>query len=299
MAVRLLIPQPHAVHPRLPTIALDPDALRRFFRDVADVGVRQLEYVPYARFMLAEALEEASGGGLGETVRAILRDRATGGFLAGVGETTRSPQDYVKFGTAIGHLIGAANHDAMSGTYYARFEVKHTDDSDSFLRQAYRPLTLHTDGTYVEERTDWLLMMKFVERNARGGESRLVHLDDWSERDRFATDPIGLAPMPYKAPPSKNVPQPVFRPTFSRTPEGWKISFIDQFANPQTLAQGRYLAALSRSLESSPATFALPLPPGELVVLNNAFWMHGRAAFEPDVALHRELMRLRGVFAPA
>jgi protein CsiD len=34
-----------------------------------------------------------------------------------------------------------------------------------------------------------------------------------------------------------------------------------------------------------------------MVLLNNAFWMHGRAAFEPNVNLHRELMRIRGVFA--
>jgi protein CsiD len=51
------------------------------------------------------------------------------------------------------------------------------------------------------------------------------------------------------------------------------------------------------SMEASPATREVPVPVGDLVVLNNAFWMHGRAAFEPDVRLHRELMRIRGVFA--
>ncbi len=40
----------------------------------------------------------------------------------------------VKLSTATTHLIGVPNHDSMSGKYYARFFVKHEDDSDSYLR---------------------------------------------------------------------------------------------------------------------------------------------------------------------
>lgn len=50
------------------------------------------------------------------------------------------------------------------------------------------------------------------------------------------------------------------------------------------------------SLENSPSTHALKLPVGDLVILNNTFWLHGRAAFEQNPQLHRELMRQRGVF---
>ena len=299
MNIALASVSPHPRNARLQMIVLDPERLRAFFPRVAEIDVRVLEYVPYMLFVLADQLDRLFDGALREAARSIAFDRACGGFLIGASKATQAPEEYVKFATAIGHLLGPANRDAMSGTYYARFEVRHTDQSDSFLRTAYRPLTLHTDGTYVEERTDWLLMMKFAEHNARGGESRLMHLDDWNDLARFAEDPIGLAPMPYQAPPSKRVAGAVFHPTFSRSPHGWTISFIDQFANPQTLAQGLYLAALSASLEKAKATFALPLPPGELVVLNNAFWMHGRAAFEPHPNLHRELLRLRGVSAPA
>jgi protein CsiD len=31
-------------------------------------------------------------------------------------------------------------------------------------------------------------------------------------------------------------------------------------------------------------------------MLNNRFWLHGRAPFRKNEQLHRELMRLRGVF---
>lgn len=116
---------------------------------------------------------------------------------------------------AFGGLLGPANFDAM------------------YLRQAYRPLMLHTDGTFVGEVTDYLLMMKFGEMHVRGGEG-------------------------------------VTRPTFFKTPEGWGISFIDQFARPQTIAQGRFLERMLASLEASPATVAVPVAVGDLIVLSFA-----------------------------
>jgi hypothetical protein len=52
----------------------------------------------------------------------------------------------------------------MAGKFYARFHVKHEDKSDSYLRKAYTNLDLHTDGTYVKEITDWLMMTKIEEK---------------------------------------------------------------------------------------------------------------------------------------
>ena len=68
------------------------------------------------------------------------------------------------------------NLDSMSGKFYARFSVKNDDKSDSYLRQAYRRMELHNDGTYVQEKTDWVIMQKIIESNVEGGESLLLHL---------------------------------------------------------------------------------------------------------------------------
>ena len=64
----------------------------------------------------------------------------------------------------------------MAGKYYARFHVKHEDKSDSYLRKAYTNMDLHTDGTYVKEKTDWLLMSKLEEKNVEGGETAMFIL---------------------------------------------------------------------------------------------------------------------------
>jgi protein CsiD len=50
-------------------------------------------------------------------------------------------------------------------------------------------------------------------------------------------------------------------------------------------------------MEASKGTREVPLPTGQLVVVNNYFWLHGRAPFQKHPALHRELMRQRGAFA--
>ena len=285
----------HPTHARIRHIDADPEALRAFFADVATIDVQELEYVPFMRFIIGKRLDAALGGNFGETIRGIIADRETGGLTIGVAGTTQSDADYVRFGTAVAHLVGPANFDAMSKTFYARFTVEHTDVSDSYLRQAYRDMTLHTDGTFVDDATDWLLMMKFAERNARGGESRLLHLDDWTELDHFANHPLATVPLTYKSPPSKNVTQIVNRPTFFHVDKKACLSFIDQFVYPDSLAQATYLHELSQSLER--AAVPTPLPAGDLVMLNNAFWAHGRAAFATHTELYRELMRQRGVFA--
>ncbi|MDF2720470.1 MAG: protein CsiD [Paenibacillus sp.] len=288
---------PHPTNPRLRHITLDNEAISGFLQDVAAINTQELEYVPFSRFFLAHKLQSQAGGGFAETLRAIVQDRTSGGFTVNVQGQTDSLDDYVKFATAITHLIGIPNFDAMSGNYYARFTVKHTDTSDSYLRQAYRLFTLHTDGTFADEPTDWLIMMKLEERNAVGGESRLLHLDDWEQLSTYLNHPLAFKQLAYKSPPSKNVSQSVERTTFYIQHRLPCICFIDQFAYPKTIEEALYLRSLSESMEASQSVRELALPAGELIMLNNNFWLHGRAPFQQHNELYRELMRIRGVFA--
>jgi glutarate dioxygenase len=290
-----ILPHPH--HHRLYHIELENEIIQQFLESHPDCGSQRLEYVPYMRQILAGKLRELLGNTFVQAIRGILHDRETGGFTIGVQGQTTDTENYVRFATALTHLVGIPNYDAMTGTFFARFTVKDTDQSDSYLRQAYRLFTLHTDGTFVDEPTDWLLMMKMDEQNAVGGESRLLHLDDWDELDKFTTNPLGCYKFIYKAPASKNVEQIVHRSTFFENNNGTCICFIDQFVNPETVEQAHYLKEMSESLENCSATHALKLPVGNLVMLNNTFWLHGRAAFEKHPKLHRELMRQRGIFA--
>ncbi|MDQ6596179.1 carbon starvation induced protein CsiD [Bacillus salipaludis] len=289
------------VHPqtnRLYHIQLSKDSIVKFLNRVAqeNYSVQHLEYTPYARILVASYLLDQVGEEFGEILRGIVHDRESGGFTLGLEGVTENTDEYVIFATAISHLLGSPNHDSMSGKYYARFSVKDTDSSDSYLRQAYRLFTLHTDGTFVDEPTDWLLMMKMVEENAVGGESRLLHLDDWKELDYYTSHPLANYKFTYKAPRSKNVDQEIERLTFFNYNNKPGMCFIDQFVYPETIEQAKYLRDLSASMENDESVTELELPVGDLVVVNNIFWLHGRAAFEKNPNLNRELLRQRGRF---
>lgn len=289
-----------SVHPqsdRMFHIEFAPEVIKQFLVLTNEISVQQLEYIPYMRHIVADHLNKLTNESLEEVLNGILHDRETGGFTIGLQNQTENLEEYVKFSTAITHLIGIPNFDSMSGKYYARFTVKDIDNSDSYLRQPYRLFTLHTDGTFVDEATDWLLMMKMKEENAVGGESRLLHLDDWEELDKFSNHPLASHKFTYKAPASKNVSQEVQRRTFFKVNNKPCICFIDQFAYPEKIEEATYLKELSESMENDSSLIELKLPVGDLVVLNNLFWLHGRAAFEKNPNLNRELLRQRGRFS--
>lgn len=289
------------VHPqsdRLYHITIEQEALINFLNKVRKDGqsVERLEYTPLERRIVSSYLLEELGEEFGDILTGIIHDRNTGGFTVGLEDVTKDSDEYVIFSTAISHILGTPNHDSMSGKYYARFEVKDTDDSDSYLRQAYRLFTMHTDGTFVDEPTDWLIMQKMFEENAVGGESRLLHLDDWAELEKYADHPLASYKFQYKAPKSKNVDQEVQRATFFKQNDKPCICFIDQFVYPESIEQAKYLRGLSESMEADKSVLELILPVGDLVALNNLFWLHGRAPFEKNKDLNRELLRQRGHF---
>ena len=258
-----------------------------------------IEYKPFTRFTVAKSLDDLTDNKLSRLLNEILRDRSTGCFIIGPKNITSKINDnfLVKLSTAIAHLIGVPNHDSMAGKYYARFVVKHEDKSDSYLRKAYRNMDLHTDGTYVNEVTDWLLMSKIDEQNVQGGETAMLHLDDWEHCEDMFNDPIGKQNFIWGSPKSKNVDYKVEHPVFSTDENGKpNISYIDQFPEPKNMAQGNFLQRLSDALEGSKNKTITKLPVGSSIVANNYFWLHGRKPFKENEELSRELLRIRGSF---
>jgi len=261
--------------------------------------ITSLEYRPFTRFTIAKSLNEVTSGKLSSLINFIVKDREIGCFIIGPKNKNPKIDDafLVKLSTAISHLIGLPNFDSMTGKYYARFNVKHEDNSDSYLRKAYTNVDLHTDGTYVKENTDWLLMCKIEEKNVEGGETYLLHLDDWEHLIDLAKDPIGKQNFTWGSPKSKNVEYKVEHPVFFEDKEGrTQISYIDQFPEPKNMEQGEFLQKLSDALEESENQIILKLPVGFLLVANNYFWLHGRKLFKQNNNLRRELMRIRGSF---
>ena len=289
----------HEKSKRIINIKIEDQIIERLIFPFKKFDITSLEYKPFTRFAIAKSLLEISSGKLGYYINSILKNRNTGCFIIGPKNLSSKINEtfLVKLSTAITHLIGNPNHDAMAGKYYARFHIKHEDDSDSYLRKAYINMDLHTDGTYVKEKTDWLLMSKLEEKNAYGGETTLLHLDEWEHLNELFNDEVGKQKFIWGSPKSKNINYKVEHPVFFEDEKGRaQISYIDQFPEPKNMDQGLFLQKLSDTLEESKKKIIIPLPVGSAIVANNYFWLHGRKPFKENKNLSRELLRIRGSF---
>ena len=289
----------HEKSKRIINIKIEDQIIDRLIFPFKKFNITALEYKPFTRFTIAKSLNDIASGKLENLFNSILRNRETGCFIIGPKNISNKIDEnfLVKLSTAITHLIGNPNHDAMAGKYYARFHVKHEDSSDSYLRKAYINMDLHTDGTYVKEKTDWLLMSKLEEENVQGGETYLLHLDDWEHLNDLFKDEIGKQNFIWGSPKSKNIEYKVEHPVFSEDQNGNpQISYIDQFPEPKNMDQGLFLQKLSDALEESNNKITFSLPVGSAIVANNYFWLHGRKPFKENKNLRRELLRIRGSF---
>ena len=284
---------------RIIDIQLKDDLVDKLIFPFHKFDITALEYKPFTRFTIAKSLDDLTENKLSEFLNLTIKDRNTGCIILKTNNTNKNVDDVflTKLSTAISYLIGLPNHDSMAGKYYARFHVKHSDSSDSYLRKAYINMDLHTDGTYVKEKTDWLLMTKLEEKNVQGGETALLHLDDWEHCEDLSKDPVGREDFVWGSPKSKNVDYKVKHPIFFDDNDGRpQISYIDQFPEPQNMNQGNFLQKLSDSLEESKKKILTELPVGSAVIANNYFWLHGRKPFKENKNLSRELLRIRGSF---
>ena len=292
----------HKGSPRLQLLTIDNEVIDKFIKCIDHLDVQSIEYKPFLRFYIANCLNELTKNTLGLCLLNILKNRQTGAVLLQYeNDKSLAGEQFIDFNillsTAISHLIGLPNLDSMSGKFYARFSVKNEDNSDSYLRQAHRRMELHNDGTYVKEKTDWVIMQKILELNVEGGGSLLLHLDDWDELEKFHSHPVAKEDIQWGSPSSKNISYKTTHPIFIEE-EGEEpiMSFIDQFAEPANMNQGLYLYELGESLEKDSNTYNIKLSEGSMLIINNYFWLHGRDMFFANKDLHRELLRQRGVF---
>ena len=289
----------HANSKRIRQINIKEEDLDKLIFPFNKRNITSLEYKPFTRFTLAKSVDDIFSGKLSKTLSETLKDRNTGAVIIKPDiKNSKFDKDFlVKLSTALAHLVGSPNFDSMTGKYYARFYVKHLDSSDSYLRKAYTSMDLHTDGTYVKEKTDWLIMTKMEEVHVQGGESVLLHLDDWEHCKELCSNPVGKQDFVWGSPESKNINYKVEHPVFSEDESGKPIiSYIDQFPEPKNMEQGLFLQKLSDALEESKKKVTFPSPVGSTIFLNNCFWLHGRNAFKKDINLSRELLRIRGTF---
>lgn len=285
----------HSECPRLQVIQLEKAVLEEFFNSCRQIDERALFLNPYQRFLLAGRLRSQLGKEFQETLVEILHDRRKGGIWAGVNGCVTRREDFLKFATAFTHLIGIPHRDPAGDSYFACLAIEGPRNDQSVQTTADVALPLHTDGAYEQFETDWLCVMKTEARNAGGGESRLLHLDDWEDLDTFLSHPLAFHEFIFQREVDVKLP-PVKRSFLYRVGGDLRICANSQEVHPETIEESYFIRDFQDSLQQSVNSRCLALPPGNFLLLNNYYWLHGREAFQPHPELRREIIRQRGVF---
>ena len=124
----------HSQSKRLVSINISQSAIEELVKKFTPIDIQDLELKPFLRFFVADEFNKIFENKIRNLFKKILIDRDYGAFVVGPEKFNSDVTDdkfLVKLSTALTHLVGLPNFDAMTGKYYARFEVKHVDSSDS------------------------------------------------------------------------------------------------------------------------------------------------------------------------
>ena len=110
---------------RIINIDIENEILNKLIFPFNKFDITALEYKPFTRFTLARSLDDLSNNKLSKLFNKILLDRNTGCFIVKPKNLISKIDGsfLVKLSTAIAHLIGLPNHDAMTGKYLSLIHI--------------------------------------------------------------------------------------------------------------------------------------------------------------------------------
>ena len=243
---------------------------------------------------------------LADAVRSILRDRNHGIVIVRSGKN--APDEIERFEEELGHRIGPLLYELGTGGRYTRRLTSTYTGSESKQPGVYR---LHTDAPYHCPPPDWMALGKLEDSASGGGDSRLLHLDDWTELERFNTDRRAAEKVLWREPAifsreelahlnEQGVQTRVESLIFGGEPGSRTIRIgfrhhdqarLSAFAASETV---QFLEEILSSLESAPQASSVRLDIGDVLFINNTFVLHGRSEFAFDQPFRRVVVRLRG-----
>ena len=290
---------------RVDTITLQANHINTYLDKIKQVSIRDLEYTPYLRFLIAREFESLFK--IKDTLTDTVNHYDAGAVLIRLNHPEINEEQAIKLSTAISHLLGIPTIDPLSGKYYATFSVKHTETLQPALLRPYEIFKMHTDGAYMKTVPDWIFFMKLKEVGIVGGQSRLLHLADWQDFNYYYNHPVNKRKLKFIANPDtgrsanrhshdeeKNT---VYSSILSLKNNHKSIRFVDRFMQPANLEEAEFIFSLQNSLENSKAILEIDIPAGSILVINNHHWLHGRSSFQINDTLDRKLMRQRGLFS--
>ena len=295
---------------RVLVIKFQPEQAEALLRDTSGIIPAMTKQSPVQR-RLAAITEDILGGSLVADIRAALHDRNQGAIWieTGLGAYPSERQIVVAAGIATG--LGSINARLETpGAFDDKLLTATNPPYRAGFQHAFNPEYLHTDGRLADLRpTDWLLLLIPRLEHARGGFSRLLHYDDWRECEVFKAGHFANRNVTFVAGKHRALTREEYRtdrhspdytiedvPLFYDYDQMPCLRLGSEFMHTDSDEHYAYLDALQRSVENDPNVLSSLLQPGQLLIVNNRFWLHGRDAFERDDRLTRHLVRFKGRF---
>ena len=282
---------------RIVDITMDKEQWKQFLYETKEINETVLTKRPYSRFIVADCLQKILGNQYTKLILDAVQSNQQGAVFINYPYVDSQLCGHLKLATAFAYLLGQPYRDELTQKYFAAINMTDDTHGDSYLSEPYEDLRLHTDGTFYKTPVEWVVLAKVIQCNIQGGELTLHHLYDLPELEQLLQHPLACSPFIFEASASKNVGEVCTQSVFFKTNGHLAIRFSDQFVYPQNIEEALFLHQLSEAFESSAHRLVYPFPVGQLVLLNNSCWLHGRLKIKNKSRFLRQLLRIRGSFS--
>ncbi|HBJ33640.1 MAG TPA: hypothetical protein DDZ51_02535 [Planctomycetaceae bacterium] len=188
-------------------------------------------------------------------------------------------------------LFGTPYSHWNRGSAIFRNQLNAKTPADRTLRRANWPDPLHTDTMNSQGQGEDYCVFGCVRRDhCKGGESQLLHVDDWPNRKRHLDSPFAWENHTMVLGDTALEGQSMRRPIFTKRDDRIEMCWSPRNIRANSRENQKWLDQVRDSLAATPRTFQRTLYPGEILIFDNKRWLHGRSPIESNAKLDRLLL---------
>ena len=239
---------------------------------------------------------------------AAVRNRQTGAVRIGICREYTDEQQAARFGAAVACVCGTPYAPPHAASLTAANLLQHVEAAAPGTRTPYRVDPMHTDTHGFDDlHEDFILVMCQIKFCAEGGASRLLHLDDWAELQQFVDSPAAAGAVRYAFGQTGAIRSEHFarltsfegidirhRALFWMQDGRPCINLTRGYMHPESGEQAAFIDSVCASADAATHQVEFELGRGDMYLINNCFWLHGRKPIERNEKLYRRLFQFRG-----
>ncbi len=298
---------------RVVSVSISSAAWHDFAKGASGISIASSGRIQCQKY-LASQFEYSFGSDACAILKETLKDRTCGIAHFNLTENTNNIPMWSLFLVALGKYLGTISIKPHRREGFEAGLI--TDPSNSVgpshLPSPYNEDLLHNDGNKLnQEFDDYVAILISTKENCIGGQSKLLHLDDWSELSEFVKSPYAELPFNYIMrrneigslsrtealnPASKEMISIMERSLFYKSANGFCSRISPGYMHPADPSMWEYIQKVQTALAETHNCIDISLEVGQFWIVNNNFVLHGRRKILPNKDLYRVVHRVKGFF---